>query len=70
MMKILMLFVNNQLSQIQNCSIQIKKMTARIFSFQMKKKHFWPTLTDIEMSFLWYDFKILVKSREGTPDLT
>ena len=33
-----MLFVNIQLNQIQNCSIQIKKMKARIFSFQMKKK--------------------------------
>ena len=70
MMKILMFFVNILLNQIQNCSVQIKKMKDRIFSFQMKKTHFWPTLTDIEMSFLWYDFKILVKSRGGAPDLT
>ena len=36
-MKILMVFVNFWLNQIQNCSIQIKKMKGGIFSFQMKK---------------------------------
>ena len=36
-MKISMFFVNFQLHQIQNCSVQIKKMKDRIFSFQLKK---------------------------------
>ena len=31
-------FVNVHLNQIQNCSIQIKKMKDEIFSFQLKKK--------------------------------
>ena len=46
-MEILMFFVNFQLKQIQNCSVQIKKMKDRIFSFQLKKKKkICPTLTD------------------------
>ena len=36
-MKILTFFVNFLLNQIQNCSVQIKKMNYRIFGFQMKK---------------------------------
>ena len=37
MMKILMFFLNFQLNQIQNYSVQIKKMKDQIFSFQLKK---------------------------------
>ena len=37
MMKILMFFFNFQLNQIQNYSVQIKKMKDQIFSFQLKK---------------------------------
>ena len=33
----LMVFVNFHLNQIQNCSVQIKKMKDKIFSFQLKK---------------------------------
>ena len=47
-----MVFVNFQLNQIQNCSVQIKKMKDRIFSFQMKKitsaKHL-QTMLDLKM---------------------
>ena len=35
-MEILMFSVNFQLNQIQNCSVQIKKMNDRIFSFQLE----------------------------------
>ena len=38
MMEILTVFVNFHLNQIQNCSVQIKKMKDEIFSFQLKKK--------------------------------
>ena len=38
MMGILMFFVNFRLNQIQNCSVHIKKMKDRIFSFELKKK--------------------------------
>ena len=31
-------FVNFRLNQIQNCSVQIKKMKDGIFNFQLKKK--------------------------------
>ena len=42
-----MVFVNFQLNQIQNYSVQIKKMKDRIFSFQLKKKnYFCQTFTD------------------------
>ena len=37
-MEILTVFVNFHLNQIQNCSVQIKKMKDEIFSFQLKKK--------------------------------
>ena len=37
-MEILTAFVNFWLNQIQNCSVQIKKMKDGIFSFQLKKK--------------------------------
>ena len=42
----LMVFVNFHLNQIQNCSVQIKKMKDKIFSFQLKLKYFYQTLTD------------------------
>ena len=45
-MKILLFFVNFWLNQIENCSIQIKKMKDEILSFPMKKNYFSPTLTD------------------------
>ena len=45
-MKILLFFVNFQLNQIRNCSIQIKKMKDGIFNFQMKKNYYCQTLTD------------------------
>ena len=38
-MEILMFSVNFQLNQIQNCSVQIKKMNDRIFSFQLDARH-------------------------------
>ena len=41
-----MFFVNFQLNQIQNCSVQIKKMKDRRFSFQMKKNYICQILTD------------------------
>ena len=37
-MEILTFFVNFQLNQIKNYSVQIKKMKDKIFSFQLKKK--------------------------------
>ena len=46
MMEILTVFVNFLLNQIQNCSIQIKKMKDGIFSFQLKKNYFCQTFTD------------------------
>ena len=39
-------FVNFRLNQIQNCSIQIKKMKDGMFSFQLKKNYFYRTLTN------------------------
>ena len=36
-MEILTVFINFHLTQIQNCSAQIKKMKDKIFSFQLKK---------------------------------
>ena len=41
-----MVFVNFQLNQIQNCSVQIKKIKDEIFSFQLKKNYFCQTFTD------------------------
>ena len=41
-----MVFVNFRLNQIQNCSVQIKKMKDGIFSFQLKKKFVCQTFTD------------------------
>ena len=35
-----MVFVNFHLNQIQNCSVQIKKMKDEIFSLQLKKNIF------------------------------
>ena len=43
-MKILTVFVNFHLHQIQNCFGQIKKMKDEIFSFQLKKNYFRQTL--------------------------
>ena len=45
-MEISTFFVNFWLNQIQNCSVQIKKMKGRIFSFQLKRKNFCQTLAD------------------------
>ena len=45
-MEISTVFVNFHLNQIQNCSVQIKKMKDKIFSFQLKLKYFYQTLTD------------------------
>ena len=45
-MKILPVFVNFWLNQIQNYSVQIKKVKDGIFSFPMKKNYFYRTLTD------------------------
>ena len=45
-MKILTVFVNFHLHQIQNCFGQIKKMKDEIFSFQLKKNCFRQTFTD------------------------
>ena len=44
-MEISTFFVNFPLNQIQNCSVQIKKMKDEIFSFQSKKDYFCWTLT-------------------------
>ena len=44
-MKILV-FVNFCLKQIQNCSIQIKKMKDKIFNLQLKRNYFCQTFTD------------------------
>ena len=41
-----MFFVNFQLNQIQNCSVQIKKIKDGRFSFQMKKNYICQILTD------------------------
>ena len=38
-MEISTVFVNFWLYQIQNCSVQIKKMKDGIFTFQLKKKN-------------------------------
>ena len=40
MVEISRVFVNFRLNQIQNCSVQIKKMKDGIFSFQLKKKNY------------------------------
>ena len=45
-MKILTVFVNFHLHQIQNCFGQIKKMKDKTFSFQLKKNYFRQTFTD------------------------
>ena len=45
MIAISMFFVSFSLNQIQNCSVQIKKMKDRIFSFQLKKNYFCQMLT-------------------------
>ena len=37
-------FANFWLNQVQNCSVQIKKMKDGIFSFQMKKKLLLPNV--------------------------
>ena len=37
MMEILTIFANFWLNQIQNCSVQTKKIKDKIFSFQLKK---------------------------------
>ena len=45
-MEISTVFLNFWLNQVQNCSVQIKKMKDRIFSLQLKKNCFWQTFTD------------------------
>ena len=45
-MEISTVFVNFWLNQIQNCSVQIKKMKDGIFSFQLKKRKFCQMFTD------------------------
>ena len=45
-MKILTVFFNFHIHQIQNCFGQIKKMKDEIFSFQLKKNYFRQTFTD------------------------
>ena len=45
-MEILMVFVNFWLNQIQNCSVQIKKMKDGIFTFQLKKNYLCQMFTD------------------------
>ena len=45
-MEILTVFVDFHLNQIQNCSVQMKKMKDEIFSFQLKKNYFCQTFTD------------------------
>ena len=45
-MKILTVFVNFHLHQIQNCFGQIKKMKDEAFSFQLKKNYFRQMFTD------------------------
>ena len=45
-MKILTVFVNFHLHQIQNCFGQIKKMKDEIFTFQLKKNYFRQTFAD------------------------
>ena len=41
-----LLFIYKLLDQIQNCSIQIKKMRDEIITFQLKKHYFCRTLAD------------------------
>ena len=41
-----LLFIYKLLDQIQNCSIQIKKMRDEIITFQLKKYYFCRTLAD------------------------
>ena len=41
-----LLFIYKLLDQIQNCSIQIKKMRDEIITFQLKKHYFCRTLPD------------------------
>ena len=53
-MEISTVFVNFHLNQIQNCSVQIKKMKDQIFSFQLKKYIYTSakrlqTILDLEM---------------------
>ena len=45
-MKILTVFVNFHLHQIQNCFGQIKKMKDKIFSFQLKENYFRQAFAD------------------------
>ena len=45
-MKILTVFVNFHLHQIQNCFGQIKKMKDKIFSFQLKENYFHQAFAD------------------------
>ena len=60
MIEILTISVNFQLNQIQNCSIQIKKIKGKIFSFQLKKntgKHL-QTMLHLKMyplSLIWLE---------------
>ena len=53
-MEISTVFVNFHRNQIQNCSVQIKKMKDEIFIFQLKKKKYasakrLQTMLDLEM---------------------
>ena len=45
-MNILKFFINFQLNQIKNCSVQFKKMKDEVFSFQLEKNYFSRTLID------------------------
>ena len=45
-MEILIVFVNFRLNQIQDFSVQIKKMKDGIFNFEIKKNYFCQTFTD------------------------
>ena len=45
-MEISTFFVNFWLNQIQNCSVEIKKLKDGIFCFQLKKNYFCRTFTD------------------------
>ena len=65
------IFVNFWLTQIQNCSVQIKKMEDKIFSFQLKKNYFCRTSTDNgrhENVPLPLDFTRILKSCHKTND--
>ena len=45
-MEVATIFVNFRRNQIQNCSVQIKKMKDGILSFQFKKNYFCRMLTE------------------------